>query len=159
LLSPGDLKETAISNVLGAEGVHNVDQGGDTWFGIARRFHPEISPWPPSRGQAHDFYSQLWESSQCSGLPPALALALFDAMVNHGVVWAIEQLQEQLGVAIDGIVGPGTIAAARESNVGETLDMFLARRAVWYAHDPEGQRLGLMARLFRLQREVFTEAS
>ena len=40
---------------MALEGVHNVDTGGDTWWGIARNSHPD-EPWPPTLERAKQIY-------------------------------------------------------------------------------------------------------
>jgi lysozyme family protein len=54
---------------------------------------------------------------KCSSLPLMLALLVFDAAVNNGVGAATRWLQAAAGVAVDGIIGPKTIAASFSSGV------------------------------------------
>lgn len=141
----------AVEAILKVEGVHNVDGGGDTWYGIARNFHPH-EPWPPTRERAIEIYkAEYWDAASCERFPFPVALALFDSAVNQGAHRAILTLQRALGVRVDGVVGEATTKAASRVNASEVLALFMAERALAYAtHQPESERRGLMARLFRV---------
>lgn len=140
----------AVEIILKIEGVHNVDGGGDTWYGIARNFHPN-EPWPPTRERAIEIYKhEYWDAAHCDAFAFPVALALFDSAVNQGVQRAVKALQEALHVFPDGVVGNATIAAANNVGMGEVLARFMGTRALAYAkHQPESERFGLMCRLFR----------
>ncbi|HZH53283.1 MAG TPA: putative peptidoglycan-binding domain-containing protein [Microvirga sp.] len=63
---------------------------------------------------------------------------MFDLAVNSGPSRAVRMLQEILGVATDGIVGPLTVAAAHGADAAETIRRltrrrlsFLSRLASW----------------------------
>jgi lysozyme family protein len=105
----------AAALVLPIEGLHSDDPndpGGDTWYGIARADHPD-APWPPTRDQALAIYrAQYWDANGCGSLPWPVSLAVFDADVNQGDVPGAIVLQQALGVAEDGRIGPVTLAAA-----------------------------------------------
>ena len=58
------------------------------------------------------YLERYWRPALCPALPPALALFHFDCAVNQGLGGAARMLQEALGVAIDGEIGPVTLAAA-----------------------------------------------
>lgn len=73
------------------EGIHSndaADPGGDTKYGIARNFHPEITDeqWGNFTIQdAADIYkNQYWDALNCDQLAYPLDCAVFDAAVNPG---------------------------------------------------------------------------
>lgn len=148
--------ETAMAIVFANEGLHSVDDGGETWFGIARKFHPNERPWPPSRERATEIYrEQYFERYHCGELPPPLAIGLFDAVVNQPAHDVIEELQRALRVEPDGIMGSETIHAANNRDRWETLALFFGRRARRYVQrSDEKYQVGLLARLFRAQRAI-----
>lgn len=150
-MSPFD---KAIQIVLSREGQHNVDEGGDTWFGIARKFHPTETPWPPTKERAIQIYrTEYWDHNSLEYLPPLLAVALFDAVVNQGE--AVRNFQRALRVTPDGVVGPDTITAAHRANQWETIAIFFAHRARRYVlYSNPDEHIGLLARLFRTHKDL-----
>lgn len=148
--------ERAVGIVLGNEGLHNFDQGGDTWFGIARRFHPDETPWPPTRERAIEIYrEEYWDAHRCGELPFPLDIAVFDACVNQPAGEIIAEFQRAVKVDPDGVIGDDTIFAARQRDVWETLALFFARRALRYARKSQpADQVGLCARLFRTDRAI-----
>jgi len=151
--------DRAAAEVLAAEGVHGFDEaGGDTWYGIARKFHMTMTPWPPSRAAAIECYRQeYWLRHRCQDLPPILGRALFDAVVNQPATSIIEEFQRAVRAEPDGVIGEDTIAAANRRDQNEVLAIFFARRALRYADKSQPQdRVGLVARLFRLHRGLLS---
>lgn len=67
------------------------------------------------------FHERYWRPAHCPDLPPPLAFMHFDCSVNQGVGGATRMLQEALGVAIDGEIGPLTLAAARSASHPEAV--------------------------------------
>jgi len=128
-----------------------ADAGGETYRGIARRYHPEWTGWKVidaerRLGKIIDehlvdlvsrFYrEQFWDRFQGDKIPDqALADELLDQAVHLGVHRAIEHLQVALNAANDqgrrwadmledGVLGPSTLAAvlkARERGLGPIL--------------------------------------
>jgi lysozyme family protein len=148
--------DRAVAEVLSVEGVHSFDDaGGDTWYGIARKFHLAMK-WPPSRDEAIEQYRvEYWLRHRCQDLPPMLGRALFDAVVNQPAGSIIEEFQRAVHSEPDGVIGDDTIAAAHKRDQNETLALFFARRALRYAQKSEPQyQVGLIARLFRIQRSI-----
>ena len=68
------------------------------------------------------------------GLPPGLALVVFDAAVNMGVPTAVRMLQTVLrGVTVDGVMGPETVASAKQYLPRiELIAQYLRLRNSWY---------------------------
>lgn len=109
------------------------DSGGETKWGVARNYHPEISPaaWAAfSRDDALKLYrAQYWDSNRCGEMPWAWALCVFDGEVNQPSI--ITLAQDALGVRKDGKIGAGTLAAMANAKP-EHLARFMALRAKAY---------------------------
>ena len=112
----------AMKKTIGHEGgyVHDpVDPGGETIFGISRRFHPSWPGWAivdrckvtdatvdeiNSRidGQIRDFYAvEFWDrfnGDSVAEISDDVAIELFDTAVNMGITKAVSFLQESLNV-------------------------------------------------------------
>jgi lysozyme family protein len=111
-----------------------TDSGGQTKYGISQRAYPSLVIAALTRQQAEGIYARdYWAPVQGDKLPGALALVVFDAAVNQGVVRAVRLLQGCLGVEVDGIVGPETLAAAKRAPVVETTARYLVARLQAYA--------------------------
>ena len=130
LLSEGGFK---LTNIPG-------DRGGMTYAGIARNKHPDWAGWPmimggklPSKDMVADFYrAEYWTTCRCDDLPGGVDYAVFDFAVNAGRGRAIKLLQQAVGVADDGVIGPMTLAAVRRSDAKHTLDNFSAAKSSFY---------------------------
>jgi lysozyme family protein len=162
-------RDDIIAYVIGIEGgyVDNPqDPGGATNFGITQRYLDGVrvrNPMLPANvadltmAQAAALYQEdEWIAVHGDQLPWPLALLAFDTAVNEGPQRSILILQQALGVTADGIIGPGTLAAATAAGTLVCAE-FAARRAVCYAQldAVEGQfELGWMRRLIK----VYTQA-
>lgn len=77
------------------------------------------------------YRDRYWLAASCDKLPWPLSYATFDASVNSGPRRAAEWLQAGLGVAVDGKIGPKTVAAAhaavREGDARKVLNVVKAR--------------------------------
>lgn len=147
---------TAVALVLTSEGVFSndpTDSGGETYYGIARASHPDI-PWPPTEAQAIALYeSEYWNRCACASLPWIFALPLFDAAVQHSPLRAIQFLQTALGITVDGVIGPHTIAAATAAPAPRgVLASMMADRMIFYTGCPTWlrDRDGWTARVFKV---------
>jgi lysozyme family protein len=129
--------ERAIGFTLARELEHTTDPtdpGGDTWYGIARKFHPSLAPWPPTRAQAVAQYElEYWTTPGIAELPPPVAIACFDTAVNVGPSRAISMLQQALRVFDERALGPKTKAAVAGTRPAWLVGEFLARRLRYYA--------------------------
>jgi lysozyme family protein len=138
---------------------HPSDHGGLTKWGISLRFLRAVGldatgdgvvDGRDIRALSEDQVAQLyrthfWMACLCDELPAGLDLAVFDCAVNQGPGRARRLLQASLGIKVDGILGPETLAAARAAaedrgeEPGEkpglemTLNEFMARRALHYS--------------------------
>ncbi|MBM4442733.1 MAG: hypothetical protein FJ027_20130 [Candidatus Rokubacteria bacterium] len=152
-----DTFATAITFVLGIEKEYAndpEDPGGETWWGIARNYHPTLTPWPPSREGAIQVYRRnYWNAVRGDDLPPPLAVAAFDGAVNQGARRSVLLLQAAARVKTDGDLGPVSLAALWR-DPSEVLVDYLARRALLYAAPNTFQTFGRgwMRRLFFVHR-------
>lgn len=131
-----------------------LDPGGETHWGISKRSYPELNIRDLTKADAIVIYQRdFWKPLCCPELPPTLAIVLFDSAVNQGQRAAIEMLQAALGVAVDGLMGPVTVTAARGMagvNLTRSLAGFMARRGLRYSRHSMFPRysLGWFKRLF-----------
>ena len=106
----------AITRIIELEGGYvndPNDKGGETKFGITKRWYPNLDIASLTRDDAtRIYYQDYWLENQCDKLPTALAFILFDTAVNQGPVFAVTTLQNSLGVKADGIIGSQTLNAA-----------------------------------------------
>ena len=56
-----------------------------------------------------------WDRIQGDALPPRVALIVHDAAFNNGVGTAVRWLQTAVGANVDGLIGPGTLAAVQRA--------------------------------------------
>lgn len=153
--------EQAVAFVLGAEGEwnrHPSDPGGTTHWGISSAAHPGVDLDRLTReGAAAIYRTEYWDRVDCASLPPPLRLPLFDGAVQHGVRVAVKLLQQSVGAAPDGVMGPETRAACARAIWPEVLVDYLARRARLYAVQPGYPAFGFgwMRRCFAVHRAVY----
>lgn len=134
---------TCVAEVLRHEGGyvdHPREPGGCTNFGITRRtlegWRREPTACDAVRALRVDearaiYRAHYWNAVHGDELPAGIDLAVFDAAVNSGRRRAALWLQEALGVATDGAIGPKTLRAARATNdraalIGRICDIRLA---------------------------------
>jgi len=163
----------AIALMLRLEGgyVDNpADPGGATKYGITQRALIGVRsrlyghPLPASvadltADQATLIYQTVqWHDIAGDYLPAALACVMLNSAVNQGTPTAIELLQTMLGVVVDGIMGPNTVAAVHRwaspyDPAQSIAEEFCAHMAARYARldTSEDQfELGWYRRLFRV---------
>lgn len=114
-----------LSDELAFEGGYSDDPrdpGGPTDFGITLATLSHWAGRPATAAQlralsAADrsaiYRACFWNLVQGDALPGGVDLVVFDMAVNGGPRRAAELLQGVLGVAMDGVVGPVTLAHAR----------------------------------------------
>lgn len=151
----------ALAFVLSWEGEasnHPDDPGGETFMGLSQRAHPDLDVLTLTHAQVAEVYElRYWRAARCPDLPAPLALPVFDGAVQHGVRLSLRLLQQSVGVAADGIVGPRTLGAIRVQLWSDVLVRYLAERARLYAGLPHFATFGLgwSRRLFACQRAVY----
>ena len=109
-----DLFNKFIAVILKNEGGyvnHPADPGGETRYGIAKRFFPneDIKNLTISRAREL-YYSHFWKPMKLEGInDEELALHIFDFGVNAGRGRSVKLIQGIVGAKpIDGICGPIT---------------------------------------------------
>jgi lysozyme family protein len=121
--APADPFEAALTEVLVHEGGfsnHARDPGGMTNLGVTKRTWEAWTGKPATESEMRSltrakvaplYRKNYWDAVRADDLPPALALVVFDFAVNAGPARAARYLQQLVGVAMDGKIGPQTIAA------------------------------------------------
>jgi lysozyme family protein len=138
----------SLSHVLASEGgyVHNPkDPGGATNCGVTQR---EYDAWRKRHGQpSRDvrlldpnereaiYREDYWNAVGGDDLPAGVDYCLFDFAVNSGgheadicLQRAIQVLQSSAGVAVDGVIGPKTLAALRAADPRRIITEVCAER-------------------------------
>lgn len=109
--------DQAVNIILRNEGGYTFDPndpGGETNFGISKRYFPDIDIKNLTENKAKDIYfNRYWMPMKIEGFTnDLLKLHVFDMGVNAGPGTAIMLLQDILNIEKDGINGPKTITAA-----------------------------------------------
>jgi lysozyme family protein len=119
-----------------------ADPGGPTNYGItlatlrAYEGDPNLTAEDVKKltpAVAREIYrTAYWNRMQCGALPAGLDLEVFDFGVNSGPAESVKTLQRLVGVTQDGSVGPITLAAVRQFNVGDLIGRFAQARLAFY---------------------------
>lgn len=149
---PVDPFEAALVFVLAREGGYADDPddpGGATNRGITQATY---TSWRKAQGLATQhvrlcsmeetaaiYRSEYWEKHRCGDLPWPLALVHFDSAVQHAS--ANRLLQESLGVATDGVIGPATLAEAQQGNPETNAVRLIFHRLDYYRSISKGPLL------------------
>lgn len=114
------------------------DPGGATNLGIIqeeydryrqRKSLPAQSVRFITREEADEIYTKsYWNKIDGDELPPGIDLVIYDYGVNSGPGRAIEYAQRILGVGVDGILGPITLAALQAADARTFIIKFDADR-------------------------------
>lgn len=131
--------DDSFKALIGNEGGYSnnpADPGGETMWGVTKRV-----------AQAHGYAgamrdlpletakaiakAQYWDPFHCDQLPAAVAFQVFDCAYNggHPAQW----LQQAVGVAADGQIGPGTLAAVAAADPDKIIMRFDAYRLKYMA--------------------------
>lgn len=117
------------------------DPGGLTKFGIDQRSHPNINIRSLTKELASAIYHRdYWLPLRCHELPVPVGEVIFDIGVNNGKARAARWLQESLGVAADGFIGPVTLKAAQEADAPLLAARLLKRREAFYRSIARGAK-------------------
>ena len=126
-----------IEQVLEHEGGYvndPKDLGGETKYGITKRFYPDIDIKNLTIEQATEIYKKdYWDKNKVESLPQNLWHIYFDMCVNMGKRTAVKVLQRAAvnkgrDIEVDGGLGPMTIGALK----GVELDRVRAFRVKYY---------------------------
>jgi lysozyme family protein len=127
--------DSAFTIILGSEGGYvndPRDSGGETKYGIAKKFYPNLDIKNLTVEQAKAIYKKdYWDKAGCDSMPYKMALVAFDCAVNQGVGIAIKLAQKSCNVDDDGIIGKGSLAAFAKAT-DDNATMFLTYRALRY---------------------------
>jgi lysozyme family protein len=114
-------------------GVIGKGEKRGTNFGISAASYPTLDIARLTKGEAEAIYRRdYWDAVKGDDLPPALALGVFDFAINAGKGAAIKTLQSALGVSVDGVIGPKTIAAAKDADALRIATRFAEARMLHY---------------------------
>lgn len=148
--------DRAFAHVIGEEGGyvnHPSDPGGETKYGIAKKYHPKEDIKNLTLTRAKEiYYEQYWQPLHIDLVGFPVAYVYFDAAVNMGRRTATKLMQAALGEVSDGIIGPRTRRALkRRGKDFELVVAFQAERAIYYASRPhyEDFKRGWMRRVVR----------
>ena len=112
--------EDIIEEVLKHEGGYvndPHDAGGETNFGIAKKFNPDVDIKNLTKeGAKKIYYDKYWVPSKAAQVPNRLKHIYFDMVVNFGKRGAVKVLQQAAvakghKIAVDGGIGPNTLKA------------------------------------------------
>ena len=126
-----------IEKVLEHEGGYvndPKDLGGETKYGITKRFYPDVDIKNLTIEQATEIYKKdYWDKNRVESLPQNLWHIYFDMCVNMGKRTAVKVLQRATvnrgrDIEVDGGLGPATIGALK----GVELDRVRAFRVKYY---------------------------
>ena len=126
-----------IEQVLEHEGGYvndPKDLGGETKYGITKRFYPNLNIKELTIEQAKEIYRKdYWDKNKVESLPQNLWHIYFDMCVNMGKRTAVKVLQRAAvnkgrKIEVDGGLGPMTIGALK----GVELDRVRAFRVKYY---------------------------
>jgi len=127
----------ALAFVLDQEGGHvrhPADPGGETAYGITKLVAADHGYRGPLRSIPMDWVRRIyqqsyWDRCRCDAMPEhPIRLVVFDAAIHSGVGQSIKWLQRELGVAVDGLIGPVTLAALQRANLDALAHKLINRR-------------------------------
>ncbi len=128
-----------IQKVLKHEGGYVNDKddlGGETNFGITKRWYPDIDIANLTEREAIDiYYKDYWLPSKAEKLPESLQYPYFDTVVNTGQRQAVRILQQACNdknffkIEEDGLIGAKTISASAKLEE----DRFISYRILFYS--------------------------
>lgn len=122
-----------------------------TKYGISAMSYPNVDIKNLTLNEAKAIYRKdFWERNKCDELPAGLDYLVFDAAVNHGSSRAIRFVQAAAGSAVDGSIGPKTIAAVKAKDPTKLVNEFCVTRGLFYTSISTFQtyKLGWFRRLF-----------
>jgi len=128
--------DQCIEKLLGHEGDfsnHRDDPGGATRYGITEAVARKVGYRGDMRELPLDLAKKIyrndyWNAVRADELPEAARYVMFDAAVNSGPKQAAMWLQRALGVTVDGVIGPVTLASAAKMDGRSLGAKILAQR-------------------------------
>jgi len=134
--------DIAFDRLIGHEGGYSnnsSDPGGETMWGITVAVARANGYTGPMHDMPRDiaktiYRARYWTPIQGDDLPAAIAFQVFDAAVNHGTGQAAKWLQAAAGTTQDGVIGPQTLAAARQMEPAILGLLFNSARMFFYTN-------------------------
>ena len=124
-----------------------TDRGGETNFGIAKRFYPDVDIKNLTKEQAKKIYHQdYWRVGKCDEIPSKLRHIYFDMLVNFGKRGAVKVLQKAANaknkdkIDVDGGLGPATLKAIQNLELERVRAYRVLRFANLVIKKPEQER-------------------
>lgn len=142
--TPASRFDTALAEILRHEGGwvdHPADPGGATNRGVTLA---TLSDWLGRTATKAEvkaltvadvapiYRERYWNAVKGDDLPAGVDLMVFDLAVNSGPGRAAKFLQEVVGAAVDGQIGPATLAKARDLHPLAIIDGMAQRRERFY---------------------------
>lgn len=140
--------DEAFRRLIGHEGGYSNDKrdpgnwtGGKvgvgilkgTKFGLAANTYPTLDIKNISLAQAKGIYKKdWWDKLGANGMHSAIVFQLWDFAINAGRSRAIKELQQAVGVAADGVIGPKTMEAVNAHDLNDVLLTLTAERLKFY---------------------------
>lgn len=129
--------DQAFEKLIGHEGGYvnlAADPGGETKYGITKRSYPAEDIKGMTLDRAKAIYARdYWGPAGCDAVPDAIRFDLFDAAVNSGTKTAAKFLQRAVGEVEDGIIGPRTLQAIRDTPSPRIVARFNGARLAYMA--------------------------
>ncbi len=142
--------EQAFAKLIEHEGGfsnHPHDTGGATMWGITEQVARQNGYKAPMEVMTLDYarllYKQLyWDACRCEELPAEVRFPVFDAAVNSGVNRSIRWLQQAVNETQDGVIGPMTLRAVRQSIPSNTATRISGFRLLFMTNQPNWPTFG-----------------
>jgi lysozyme family protein len=140
--------DAALDELLAQEGgyVNNPkDPGGPTNLGVTQHVWEQWTGKPATEADmralqradvAPLYQRQYWEATRCDALPAALGLCVFDFAVNAGPARAARYVQQIVHTAMDGEIGPATLAAVNARPAARLVRDYQNARRGYYRQLP-----------------------
>ena len=132
--------EAALAAVLHHEGGfvnHPSDPGGATNLGCTKTVWEEWCGHPVNIQEMREltpedvaplYEDKYWNKVKGDDLPAGVDYCVFDAAINSGAGRAAKWLQECVGAAPDGAIGPMTLQAARAMVGADLVNLYCDKR-------------------------------
>ena len=139
-----------IEKVLEHEGGYvndPTDRGGETKYGITKKFYPDVDIKNLTLDQAkHIYHTDYWRRAKCDEIPSKLRHIYFDMLVNFGKRGAVKVLQRAANaknkdkIDVDGGLGPATLNAIQNLELERVRAYRVLRFANLVIKKPEQER-------------------
>ena len=123
------------------------DRGGETNFGITKKFYPDVDIKNLTKDQAkHIYHTDYWRRGKCDEIPSRLRHIYFDMLVNFGKRGAVKVLQRAANaknkdkIDVDGGLGPATLKAIQNLELERVRAYRVLRFANLVIKKPEQER-------------------